>query len=139
MRKSPILVLATTNRGKIDEIRTILSGFPIALKTLSDFGPIPPMLETGATFEENAYQKASFVARILGLPALADDSGLVVEALNGRPGVHSARYAGPDATDMERYTKLLTEMEGIKNRTAAFECVISVAIPTGPALTYEAR
>ena len=73
------------------------------------------------------------------MPALADDSGLVVEALDGAPGVYSARYAGENATDEERCVKLLGEMEGEKDRRAAFECVISIAVPTGAALTYEAR
>jgi XTP/dITP diphosphohydrolase len=75
----------------------------------------------------------------LGLPALADDSGLMVEALGGLPGVHSARYAGPDATDEERCSKLIGQMAGIVNRNAVFECVISLCIPTGAALTYEGR
>ena len=97
------------------------------------------MEEDGDSFDENAYKKASFAARILGLPALADDSGLIVEALDGAPGIHSARYAGDNATDEQRYLKLLDDMEGKSNRKAAFECVISIAVPTGPALTYEAR
>jgi XTP/dITP diphosphohydrolase len=76
---------------------------------------------------------------MLGLPALADDSGLLVEALGGAPGIHSARYAGENATDEQRRAKLLQEMEGKTDRRAAFECVISIAVPTGAALTYEAR
>jgi XTP/dITP diphosphohydrolase len=133
------LVLATRNLGKTAEIRQLLKGFPVEIKNLDDFGPIPEIEEDGKTFEENAYKKASFTARILGVPALADDSGLVVEALGGEPGVYSARYAGESATDEENNAKLLREMEGKKNRSAAFECVISLAVPTGPALTYEAR
>ena len=97
------------------------------------------MVEDGKTFDENAYKKASFVSRVLGLPALADDSGLVVEALDGAPGIYSARYAGDDASDIQRCTKLLAEMKGKTNRRAAFECVISIAVPSGAALTYEAR
>ena len=139
MEKRIPLVIATRNQGKTEEIKDFLRGFPVEIKNLEDFGPIPAIEEDGRTFDENAYKKASFTARILGLPALADDSGLVVQALGGRPGVHSARYAGPRATDRERCIKLLEEMDGMKNRTAAFECVISVAAPTGPALTYEAR
>lgn len=133
------LVIATHNRGKIDEITSLLKNFPIDIKNLDDFGPIPPVIEDGDTFEENAYKKASWTAKMLGWPALADDSGLVVEALDGAPGVHSARYAGPDATDGQRCAKLLEAMRGKANRKAAFECVISIAVPTGPALTYEAR
>ena len=134
-----ILVIATGNPGKANEIRDLLADFPIEIKSLEDFGPIPPVIEDGLTFDENAYKKASFTARVLGLPALADDSGLSVEALDGAPGVFSARYAGENATDEQRRQKLLDEMRGKKNRKAVFECVISIAVPDGPALTYEAR
>ncbi len=133
------LVIATRNKGKTPEIRGLLKGFPINIKNLDDFGPISEVEEDGNTFDENAYKKASFTARILGLPALSDDSGLLVEALGGAPGVHSARYAGENATDKQRRDKLLLEMEGKTDRRAAFECVISIAVPTGAALTYEAR
>jgi len=139
MKELTTLVIATTNKGKTAEIKDLLKGFPVDIKNLDDFGPIPPLTEEGKTFDENAYQKASFAARILGLPALADDSGLLVEALDGAPGIHSARYAGEHATDEQRYLKLLDEMKGKSNRNAAFECVISIAVPTGSALTYEAR
>ena len=139
MKKSITLVIASRNKGKTLEIKDLLKGFPVDIKNLDDFGPIPPLKEDGNTFDENAYQKASFAARILGLPALADDSGLLVEALGGAPGIHSARYAGENASDEQRYLKLLDEMQGESNRKAAFECVISIAVPTGPALTYEAR
>ncbi|MGD9106616.1 MAG: XTP/dITP diphosphatase [Desulfobacterales bacterium] len=138
MKKSITLVIATRNQGKTAEIKDLLKGFPVEIKNLDDFGPIPLLKEDGKTFDENAYQKASFAAKILGLPALADDSGLLVEALDGAPGIHSARYAGENATDEQRYLKLLDEMKGKSNRNAAFECVISIAVPTGPALTYEA-
>ncbi|MDD2604477.1 MAG: XTP/dITP diphosphatase [Desulfobacterales bacterium] len=133
------LVLATRNRGKTAEIRALLRDYPVDIKDLNDFGPIPEAVEDGATFDENAYKKSSLAARVLGLPALADDSGLVVTALGGAPGVHSARYAGPDATDAQRCAKLLDAMAGCTDRRAAFECVISIAVPTGPALTYEGR
>ena len=133
------LVIATRNAGKTAEISDMLRAFPIDIKNLNDFGEIPEVEEDGETFEENAYKKASFAARILGLPALADDSGLVVDALDGRPGVYSARYAGPGATDADRCERLLQEMAGSSVRGAAFECVISIAVPLGPALTYEGR
>ncbi|MEJ2165842.1 MAG: XTP/dITP diphosphatase [Desulfobacterales bacterium] len=139
MGKRITLVIATRNPGKTSEIRDMLADFPITIKNLEDFGPIPPVEEDGDTFDDNAYKKASFVSKVLGLPALADDSGLVVEALGGAPGVYSARYAGDNATDEQRYTRLLKEMKGKTNRKAAFECVISIAVPPGPALTYEAR
>jgi XTP/dITP diphosphohydrolase len=132
------LVIATTNPGKTAEIRDMLQNFPVNIKNLADFGPIPPVEEDGDTFDDNAYKKASVISKILGLPALADDSGLVVDALDGAPGVYSARYAGENATDEQRYTKLLTEMKGKTNRKAAFECVLSIAVPPGPALTSEA-
>lgn len=134
-----IIVLATTNKGKTREIQELLKNSSLEIKNLDDFGPIPEVIEDGNTFDENAYKKASFTARILGYPAIADDSGLCVEALDGAPGIYSARYAGENATDQENVTKLLTAMEGIENRTAAFECVISIAVPTGAALTYEGR
>jgi XTP/dITP diphosphohydrolase len=133
------IVLATRNAGKLAEIRELLTDFPVTIKSLDDFGPIPDVVEDGETFDDNAYKKSSQTARILGLPALADDSGLAVEALGGRPGVLSARYAGVGATDAQRSTKLLAEMDGRTDRRAAFECVISIAVPTGAALTYEAR
>jgi XTP/dITP diphosphohydrolase len=139
LQNSITLIIATRNKGKTAEIRDLLNDFPVIIKNFDDFGPIPQVEEDGDTFDENAYKKASFAARMLGLPALADDSGLLVEALGNAPGVHSARYAGEDATDEERCAKLLHEMEGKTNRKAAFECVISIAVPTGAALTYEAR
>lgn len=139
MQKKIPLVIATRNPGKTSEIRDLLTVFPVEIKNLDDFGPIPVVEEDGQTFDDNAYKKASFAARILGLPALADDSGLVVEALGGAPGVLSARYAGENASDEQRCAKLLQEMIGKANRRAAFECVISIAVPSGPALTYEAR
>lgn len=133
------LVIATGNKGKTAEISELLADFPIRIKNLEDFGPIPPVIEDGLTFEENAYKKASFTARVLGFPALADDSGLCVDALGGAPGIFSARYAGETATDARRCEYLLSEMKGKANRAAAFECAISIAVPTGQALTYEAR
>ncbi|MDM8515330.1 XTP/dITP diphosphatase [Desulfobacterales bacterium HSG16] len=139
MKPETTIVIATRNKGKTAEIRSLLDGFPVEIKNLDDFGPIPEVIEDGDTFDDNAYKKSSFTARMLGFPALSDDSGLLVEALNGAPGVYSARYAGEDATDEARCKKLLEEMEGQVNRKAAFECVISLAVPEGPALTYEAR
>jgi XTP/dITP diphosphohydrolase len=138
-QRLPVIVLATRNPGKTAEIRELVAGFPVEIKNLSDFGPIPPVEEDGTTFEENAYKKSSFTARVLGYPALADDSGLAVQALGGAPGVFSARYAGENATDEDRCRKLLSELRDCRDRRAAFECVISLAVPTGPALTYEGR
>lgn len=132
------LVVATRNRGKSKEISEFLQGFPVEIKDLTDFGPIPEVQEDGDTFEENAYKKASFTAKVLGLPALADDSGLEVTVLGGAPGVYSARYAGSGATDEENNLKLIESMIGLTDRSARFCCVLSLAVPLGPALTYEA-
>jgi XTP/dITP diphosphohydrolase len=132
-----IIVLATRNQNKVKEFQEILKDFPVELKSLSDFGPLPEVIEDGETFDDNAYKKAHHTARILGLPAIADDSGLEVDALDGAPGVYSARYAGEDSTDSKNCAKLLQEMENVSTRTARFKCVISIAVPSGPALTYE--
>jgi XTP/dITP diphosphohydrolase len=132
-----IIVLATTNQGKTREIHELLKGFPIEIKNLNDFGPIPEVIEDGTTFDDNAYKKASFTARVLGYPAMADDSGLCVETLDGAPGVWSARYAGENATDADNVNKMLDDLKDKDNRNAAFKCVISIAVPTGAALTYE--
>jgi len=131
------LVLATRNQGKIREFKELLSDFRVDIKSLKDFGPLSPIKEDGETFEENAYKKAHMTAKMLGFPVLADDSGLMVDALGGRPGVHSARYAGEKASDKENNLKLLEAMQGRRNRKATFKCVIIIAVPSGPALTYE--
>lgn len=116
------LVIATSNRHKADEISDRLPGqFEIVLQ--SELGVDSPK-ETGTSFVENALIKAKNATRLTGLPALADDSGLCVDALGGRPGIHSARFAGTHATDRSNNLKLLAEMDGIKNRKAAFHCVL---------------
>jgi XTP/dITP diphosphohydrolase len=134
-----ILVIATRNKNKLREFREILKDLQIEVRSLDDFGPTPEAVEDGDTFDENAYKKAIHTAKVLGLPAIADDSGLVVDALNGEPGVYSARYAGENATDEENCNKLLNALHGVKNRRAHFQCVLSIAVPSGPALTYEGR
>ncbi len=134
-----MIVLATRNKNKVKEFQEILKDTDLELKSLDDFGPIPEAIEDGQTFDDNAYKKAIHTAKILGIPAIADDSGLVVDALNGEPGVFSARYAGPDATDADNCEKLLDQLNGKENRSAHFMCVISIAVPSGPALTYEGR
>ncbi|MCJ7687696.1 MAG: XTP/dITP diphosphatase [Desulfobacteraceae bacterium] len=130
------LVLATKNRGKVSEFKGLFKGFDFEIKSLNDFGRIPPVIEDGETFEDNAVKKAQFTAKMLGLPAIADDSGLTVKALGGKPGVLSARYAGEDATDEANNIKLLSSMKGIEKREAAFICVLAIAVPQGPALIY---
>lgn len=134
-----MLVIATKNKNKLREFNEILKDLQIEIRSLDDFGPIPEAVEDGHTFDENAYKKALHTAKVLGLPAIADDSGLVVEALGGAPGVYSARYAGENASDEENLQKLLKNLHGIEDRRAHFQCVLSIAVPSGPALTYEGR
>ncbi|MCX7625134.1 MAG: RdgB/HAM1 family non-canonical purine NTP pyrophosphatase [Candidatus Sumerlaeaceae bacterium] len=125
MRK---LVIATTNRGKLRELEKLLEGMNVELLTALDFPAIEAPEETGATFEENAKLKALYYAEKTGEACVADDSGLVVDALGGRPGVHSARYA---ATDAERIAKILAEMRDVAgaHRAARFVCAAALALP----------
>lgn len=134
-----IIVLATGNKNKVKEIQALLEGTSIKVKTIKEFGPMPEAVEDGETFDDNAYKKALHYSKMLGLPCLADDSGLVVNALDGRPGVYSARYAGENATDKDNCDKLLEEMQGVEDRSASFVCVLSLATPRGPALTWEGK
>ncbi len=133
------LLVATNNPGKLVEFRELLSGLPLELVYLPDVGVNLAVEETGATFEENAVLKARAYAAVSGLPTLADDSGLEVDVLHGAPGVYSARYAGPDADDADRYRRLLGELEGVpwEERSAHFHCVIAIATPEGTATTVE--
>ncbi len=127
------LLVATHNKGKLREYKELLRDLPVRLVYLDEVGIHEDVPETGSTFEENAVQKATAYARLSGLVTLADDSGLEVDALGGRPGIHSARYAGPNASDEDRIRKLLAELEGVppEQRTARFRCVIAVASPEG--------
>lgn len=122
------LVLATNNRHKILEIKSILKGVDIEILTLHDIPNIPPLVEDGGTFEENALKKARIVYRHSKLPSLADDSGLEVFYLNGKPGVLSARYAGEGATDDQNNQKLLSEMRGVapRRRRAQFRSILAL-------------
>ncbi len=140
----PTLVMATRNPGKVRELREILRDLHIRLLSLAEFPEIGEIPEQGATFLENAAAKAREVARLTGLPALADDSGLEVAALTGRPGVYSARYAqdrtAPLApTDEDNWRKLLDELQGVppEARGARFVCEIALALPDGR--LYHAR
>lgn len=135
---APVLVMASRNPGKIRELRQILSDLDLRLVGLDDFPELPEIPETGATFAENAAAKAREVAWLTQLPALADDSGLEVAALAGRPGVFSARYAqdrtAPRApTDADNWGKLLEEMRDLpwEERQARFVCAIVLALPDG--------
>ena len=127
------LLAATNNAGKIKELKELLAEFPIALGGLGDFENIVEPEETGATFAENAELKATSYALQTGCWTLSDDSGLEVEALNGAPGVYSARYGGKAATDAERIGKLLGELAatGDEPRRARFVCVMALADETG--------
>lgn len=119
------VVLASSNQGKIVELQDLLKDQHFHLLSMADFN-IPDAEETGLTFVENAIIKARHACAHSGLPALSDDSGLVVHALDGKPGVFSSRYAGPDANDQDRIAKVLSELEksGSENRHAEFHCVL---------------
>lgn len=121
------LVLATGNAGKLRELRALLAAAGIEVLPQSEFGIEPPE-ETGTTFTENALLKARYAAAIAKLPAIADDSGLEVDALQDRPGIYSARYAGPQASDADNNRKLLAELKGVppEKRTARYRCVLAL-------------
>ncbi len=127
------LLIATNNAGKIKEIGKLLADLPERLRSLNDFINVTEPEETGATFTENACLKAKSYARQTGLWALADDSGLEVEVLDGAPGIYSARYAAVNATDAQRIEKLLKEMfeTNDENRRARFVCAMAIARETG--------
>ncbi len=127
------IVLASNNQGKIKELTRILADLNVEILPMSHFDIESPE-ETGITFVENALLKARHVAQLTGLPALADDSGLSVDALNGAPGVYSARYAGENASDKENYEKLLAELSSkAQNRSAHFHCLLAfVRTPEDP-------
>lgn len=131
-----ILVIATFNPHKVAEIRSILPALPFSLKALSDFPGAFPAAEDGATLEQNAVKKALAAARFTGLWALADDTGLEVDALGGAPGVFSARYAGENATAAGNNAKLLAELSAVPpaGRSARFACVVALASPAGETL-----
>lgn len=128
------LLIATHNPGKLSELTWLLGDVPFDLVSLADVGIRHQVDETGETFEQNAALKAETYARLSGLPTLADDSGLEVDALEGEPGVRSARYAGDDVSDADRIALLLRKLDDIPEcgRTARFKCVIAVAWPGGP-------
>lgn len=133
------LLIATHNPGKIEEYEELLAGLPLELTYPAQEGLDIEVAETGASFAENARLKAAAYARASGLVALADDSGLEVDALGGEPGIHSARYAGTGASDKERYRLLLEKLREVpwEERTARFRCVIAVATPGGQVHTAE--
>lgn len=127
------LLVATHNKGKLAEITEILNGCVERFYSPSDFPNLPSVLEDGETFEDNARKKALSAALATGIPALADDSGLVVDVLGGRPGVYSARFAGDGSSDARNNEKLLQELSGVPavKRTAAFHCAVALCFPEG--------
>ena len=133
------LLVASKNPRKLAEMLRILDGLPIELVSLADLPEVADVEETGATFAENAALKAEAFARAAGLPAVADDSGLEVDALGGAPGVHSARYAGRHGDDAANIAKLLAELEAVPpdRCTARFRCCIAVADDRGVLATLE--
>lgn len=135
------LIVATQNKGKLKEIRRVLSHVGIDVEGMDDYPDLVPAVEDGTTFKENARKKAQAIAQQTGKPCLADDSGLTVDALQGRPGVYSARYAGEDATDSENNRLLLSEMAQVPDgqRQAAFCCVMALCYPDGKCLYFEGR
>lgn len=132
------LIIATKNDSKIKEITQILDA-QIDFKTYKDFADWPNVKETGNTFQENALLKAKALADKYKIAAVADDSGLVVEALGGEPGTRSSRYAGREATDEQNIAKLLSKLKGIKNRQAAFVAVVAYYHPSGQTIITEGK
>ncbi|UFT97963.1 XTP/dITP diphosphatase [Radiobacillus kanasensis] len=126
------LLIATKNKGKVKDFKGLFSKYGVEVYSLLDLeDEIPDVEETGSTFEENAALKAETIASLFHMPVLADDSGLEVDALDGRPGIYSARYAGEEKNDQANLQKVLTELEGVPNdkRTAQFVCVLAIAQP----------
>lgn len=126
------LVLATRNRNKVIELVALLGDLGITIRTLDEFPDAPDVVEDGDTCEANAVKKARAIAESTGLPAVADDTGLEVDALGGQPGVYAARYAGEDATYEDNCRKLLQELTGVsrEQRTARFLTVAAIALPS---------
>ncbi len=135
----PVLVLATRNPGKVRELTALLADLPLDVKSLLDFPEVPPLVEEGGTYAENAVAKALAVSRATGYAALADDSGIEIDALDGEPGVHSSRWLGEEASDVDRNAAVLERLRGIPppGRTARFRAVVAIARPDGTTQTFE--
>jgi XTP/dITP diphosphohydrolase len=133
------LLVATHNQGKIREYRSLLADLPLTVTWLDQEGVALEVEETGTTFVENACLKAEQYANLTGLWTWADDSGLEVDALGGKPGVYSARFGGPGLSDRDRYLHLLAALRALPNavRTARFRCVVAIAAPGGPIYSVE--
>lgn len=133
------IIIATKNKGKLKEFEQMLHPLGKNVRSLYDYPEIPPIIEDGKTFAENAAKKAEAIAATFQTTVIADDSGLVVDALNGQPGVYSARYTGEHTSDEENNDKVLTQLQGLpaEKRTARFVCVIAVARPGHETTLYE--
>jgi len=131
------ILLATGNKNKIKEIKKILNIKNIEVLSIKDGIEIPDVIEDGNTFEENSKKKALEIAKFTNMITIADDSGLCVKVLDGKPGIYSARYAGEHATDEENNKKLIQDLKGIENRKAKFVCVITLAKPTGETYSFK--
>lgn len=125
------IIIATKNAGKVKEFEEFFAPYKITVKSLLDFENLPDVEETGTTFEENAALKAEQIAVHVQAPVLADDSGLMIDALDGRPGIYSARYAGEEKNDQANIDKVLDELQDVpeEKRTARFICVLAIAEP----------
>jgi len=134
-------IVATQNKGKLKEIRRVMQSVGIEVEGMDHYSGLVPAIEDGETFAANAQKKAQAIVEQTGKPCLADDSGLTVEALQGRPGVYSARYAGVDANDQDNNDLLLKEMAQVPDdqRQAAFCCVMALCFPDGKCLFFEGR
>lgn len=133
------LVLATHNEGKKREYALLFKDLPIQIRTLSEFHELGEIKEQGTSFEEIARGKARYISRMLGIPVIADDSGLEVDALHGAPGIFSARYGGEQTDDAANNRKLLKAMRGKVDRRASFVCAIAIAKPSGQTMIYTGR
>ena len=133
------IILATKNQKKVEELKAMLTDLDVNILSLSDFPDIPEVEETGITFAENAELKSTAIARATGKIALADDSGLEVDALGGQPGVYSNRFAGPGASDRDKYMRILELLDGVpdEKRTARFRAAVAVSTPNGDTTIVE--
>ena len=133
------LVLASGNKGKLAEFQRLLDGLDVQIHSMKEYPEIGEIVEDGSTFAENALIKAKAVCKATGKPAMADDSGLAVDALNGAPGIYSARFAGEQRSDADNNAKVLQLMETVADadRTARFFCVIAIVLPDGREYTVE--
>lgn len=135
--KRKTIVIATRNKGKLREFRSILADGYDEILSLADFEEVPEIKETGLSFRENAFIKAKTTSDFLGMDAIGDDSGLVVDALGGAPGIYSARYAGEGSSDNKNNEKLLSELKEKKNRNARFVCCIALVLADGTQEFFE--